>query len=200
MEYIIPSVEMRITSEEDGISAISLVASPAIESDFLYLSEHQIAMKIIDEDKRVVVGAVLIPEKKIYRDVNGKKFNMFFKADTIEKLAEKYMENHNISSTTLEHDEKISGVFTKEIWIVEDPKNDKQVLFGLNHPKGTWIEIKKITNDEVWKGVKDGTYKGYSIEAGLKQYEDYVSLSKMESEDEKLLREIGDIIEIATKN
>lgn len=190
MEYIIPSVEMRISDESDSVNCISLVEKPAIESNFVHLSENSIEMKIIDDEKRIVVGAVLIPNKKIYRDVNGKQFNMFFKADTIEKLAERYMEKHNISASTLEHDESTTGVFTKEIWIVEDEKKDKQNLYGLNHPVGTWMEVKKINNDEVWKGVKDGTYKGYSIEAGLKEYQDYVSLSKIESEDEKLINEI----------
>ena len=186
----IPNVEMRITDDNDSVNCISLVEKPAIESNFVHLSENSIEMKIIDEEKRIVVGAVLIPNKKIYRDVNGKQFNMFFKSDTIEKLAERYMEKHNISASTLEHDESTTGVFTKEIWIVEDEKKDKQNLYGLNHPVGTWMEVKKINNDEVWKGVKDGTYKGYSIEAGLKEYQDYVSLSKIESEDEKLINEI----------
>ena len=186
----IPDVEMRITDDNDSVNCISLVEKPAIESNFVHLSENSIEMKIIDEEKRIVVGAVLIPNKKIYRDVNGKQFNMFFKSDTIEKLAERYMEKHNISASTLEHDESTTGVFTKEIWIVEDEKKDKQNLYGLNHPVGTWMEVKKINNDEVWKGVKDGTYKGYSIEAGLKEYQDYVSLSKIESEDEKLINEI----------
>ena len=186
----IPNVEMRITDENDSVNCISLVEKPAIESNFVHLSENSIEMKIIDEEKRIVVGAVLIPDKKIYRDVNGKQFNMFFKADTIEQLAERYMEKHNISASTLEHDESATGVFTKEIWIVEDEKKDKQNLYGLNHPVGTWMEVKKINNDEVWKGVKDGTYKGYSIEAGLKEYQDYVSLSKIESEDERLVNEI----------
>jgi hypothetical protein len=186
----IPNVEMRITDENDSVNCISLVEKPAIESNFVHLSENSIEMKIIDEEKRIVVGAVLIPNKKIYRDVNGKQFNMFFKADTIEQLAERYMEKHNISASTLEHDESATGVFTKEIWIVEDEKKDKQNLYGLSHPVGTWMEIKKINNDDVWKGVKDGTYKGYSIEAGLKEYQDYVSLSKIESEDERLVNEI----------
>ena len=186
----IPNVEMRITDENDSVNCISLVEKPAIESNFVHLSENSIEMKIIDEEKRIVVGAVLIPNKKIYRDVNGKQFNMFFKADTIEQLAERYMEKHNISASTLEHDESATGVFTKEIWIVEDEKKDKQNLYGLNHPVGTWMEVKKINNDDVWKGVKDGTYKGYSIEAGLKEYQDYVSLSKIESEDERLVNEI----------
>jgi hypothetical protein len=190
----IPDVEMRITDENDSVNCISLVEKPAIESDFVHLSENSIEMKIVDEEKRIVVGAVLIPNKKIYRDVNGKQFNMFFKSDTIEKLAERYMEKHNISASTLEHDESTTGVFTKEIWIVEDEKKDKQNLYGLNHPVGTWMEVKKINNDKVWEGVKDGTYKGYSIEAGLKEYQDYVSLSKIETEDEKLINEIYNLL------
>lgn len=190
----IPDVEMRITDENDSVNCISLVEKPAIESDFIHLSENTIEMKIVDEDKRIVVGAVLIPNKKIYRDVNGKKFNMFFKSDTIEQLAERYMEKHNISEATLEHNESTTGVFTKEIWIVEDEKQDKQSIYGLNHPKGTWMEMKKINNDEVWNGIKDGTYKGYSIEAGLKDYQDYVSLSKIECEDEELIRQISDLL------
>ena len=45
MEHIVPNVEMRITDENDSVNCISLVEKPAIESNFVHLSENSIEIR-----------------------------------------------------------------------------------------------------------------------------------------------------------
>ena len=50
------------------VYAISLVEFPAIESNFVYLSEEKPIQVCLEQDeKHMVFGAVLIPDKPIYR-------------------------------------------------------------------------------------------------------------------------------------
>ena len=49
-------------------------------------------------------------------------------------------------------------------WLIEDSKKDKSSAYGYDLPKGTWMVSMKVLNDEVWKAVKDGEVKGFSIE------------------------------------
>ena len=46
-------IEMLINDLEDEVFAISVVTKPAIEENFIALSEHEIELKTIDEDKRI---------------------------------------------------------------------------------------------------------------------------------------------------
>ncbi len=60
-------IELVIAEDEiAGVDAISLVESPAIEENFVALKNHKVAFKTIDEDKKIVVGLALIPEKPIF--------------------------------------------------------------------------------------------------------------------------------------
>ena len=153
-------IELKIENEnEDGVFAISLVDRPAIQEHFIALSEHKIELKVVDEDKRILVGLALVPNKKIYRNVNGKEFNVFFSEQTIEKTNELFMRNLNLNSITSQHETKVSGVSVIESWIVEDEKNDKSNLYNLNAVKGSWAVKMKVYNDEEWNKVKLGEYK-----------------------------------------
>ena len=70
----------------------------------------------------------------------------------------------NQSKATVEHQMSVENLTVVESWLVDDPKMDKSVKYGLDLPEGTWMISMKVNNDEVWKEVKDGTYKGFSIE------------------------------------
>jgi hypothetical protein len=177
-------IELKIENEnEDGVFAISLVDRPAIQENFIALSEHKIELKVVDEDKRILVGLALVPNKKIYRNVNGKEFNVFFSEQTIEKTNELFMRNLNLNSITSQHETKVSGVSVIESWIVEDEKNDKSNLYNLNAPKGSWAVKMKVYNDEEWNKVKLGEYKGFSIE-GIYQGLDKLQASEQEEEED----------------
>ena len=128
-------VELVIDDENEAlaIDAISLVTSPAIETDFVYFNseKNNLTFAKVNEEQRLLVSPALIPYKQIYRyDANkDKNYYVYFTADTVRKAAEAYLKHENTNSATLQHEEKVSGVHTVESWIVEDSKNDKSRRF-----------------------------------------------------------------------
>lgn len=190
---MLQEIELKIKDEdEDGVFAISLVESPAIEENFVALSSQEIELKVINEEKRIVVGFALVPEKRIYRRQNGKEFNIYFTKETVAQAAELYMKKLNLNNFTLEHESKTSGVSVIESWVVEDPKHDKANLYNLDPKGGEWVVMSKIYNDDVWNDVKEGKFKGYSIEAMFSGFEQLAS--KEESEAEETLRKLRELL------
>jgi len=154
-------------SDKFGVQAISLVELPAIESDWVYLSnDNYLSLAKIDEEKRILVGAVLIPEKKIprYDAEVGEEYEVYFTAETIEKAEQLFMKNLNGNNATYEHSVDIDGLSVIESWISEDKKYDKSNMYGFKMPVGTWFVKMKVDNDEVWEKVKKNEVKGFSIE------------------------------------
>lgn len=153
------------TKAEMGINAVSVVESPAIEENFVALNEHKIELKEVDNEKRILMGAALIPNKQIYRRVKDKEFYIFFSEDTIRKASELFLMRSNQNNATIEHEKKmLEGMSVVESWIIDDEKTDKSRLYNFNLPKGTWMISMKVNNDDVWKKVKAGEVKGFSIE------------------------------------
>lgn len=186
-------IEMIIKDENvDGVFAISLVDKPAIQEDFIYLSSHEIELKVTNEEKREVIGIALVPDKKIYRNVDGEEFNIYFTAQTIEKTNELFMKNLNLNKITSQHERDVEGVSVIESWIVEDFKQDKSNIYNLNAPVGSWIVKMKVYNDSEWVRVKNGEYKGFSIEGKYKEAE--VKASEQLDETEELIKEIENLI------
>ena len=184
----------------DEVFAISLVQDPAIESNFVWFDKEKIQFQKIDTEKRIVVGPVLIPNKKIFRvDGEGNGYEVFFSPETVEKLAQGYLKKGYQSKSTIEHEKKIPGVTLVESWI-KTSKLDKSNSYGLNLPVGSWVGMFKIDNDKIWEEyVKSGEVKGFSIE-GLFTH-DLVHQSKhnvldniLNEEAEYLLNEIRRIV------
>ena len=180
--------------EMSGIEAVSVVSSPAIEENFIALNKQEVQLKKIDEEKRILMGAALIPNKQIYR-VNEKKeeYYIFFSENTVRKASELFLMRSNQNNATYEHKDKLEGLSVVESWIIEDEKSDKSRLYGFDLPVGTWMISMKVNNDEVWGDVKEGKVKGFSIEGYFAdKYE--MSLIEEKTEDEILLEAIKKII------
>lgn len=143
--------------------AVSLVEDPAIESNFIALSKQKSSIKL-ENEKRLLIGAALVPNKPIYRNVNGNEFYISFDETTIEKLAQDFLANDYQHNITVDHQEDANDIVIVESWI-KTSENDKSVSYGLNEPIGTWFIGMKVNNDQIWQRVKDGFYKGFSIEA-----------------------------------
>jgi hypothetical protein len=61
-----------------------LVQDPAIESDFVYFDKEKVLFSSVDDEQRLVMGAILIPNKKILRiDGEGKPYHVFFKPEKL---------------------------------------------------------------------------------------------------------------------
>ena len=82
-------------NEVSGIDAISIVENPAIESDFLALKAQEVKMAQVDEEKKILMGAALIPNKPIYRKTEEKEYYVYFSADTVRKASELFFVNGN---------------------------------------------------------------------------------------------------------
>jgi hypothetical protein len=198
------TIELFIDEEksEDGVQAISLVEYPAIEENFVALSSHKVEFKTINEEKRIIVGLALVPNKKIYRRSKNYEYNIMFSEETVKKASEIYLKNLRNNNTTLEHQELTTGVSVIESWVVEDTAMDKSNLYGLNAVKGAWVVTMKVDNDEVWQDVKDKKYLGLSIEGMFSDKQEELSEenvvldseNKQQEESEYLLQRIKDIL------
>ena len=161
------TIELYIDEENEfsGIEAISVVENPAIEEDFIALKKQQVKLAEVDKEKRILMGAALVPNKKIYRTNGEDEYNIFFSEDTVRKASELFLSRGKQNNSTLEHDVKLSGLSVVESWIIEDKKKDKSRKYGFNLPIGTWMVSVKVNNDEIWNNfVKEGKVKGFSIE------------------------------------
>jgi len=191
-------IELIIDENEDmqGVEAISVVESPAIESDFVALKSEEIKLAEINKEKRILMGAVLIPEKPIYRRNGEDEYYIYFSKDTVVKASQLFLKNGNQGNSTLEHSKVIEGLTVVESWIVEDLTKDKSALYNLNVPLGTWMASIKVDNDEIWNDyVKTGKVKGFSLEGHFAdQLEKKKELSKVLTEEEELIEKIKQIL------
>jgi hypothetical protein len=157
-----------ILDEEDfeaGIDAISIVESPAIESSFVALKNQEIKLAEVDKERRILMGALLIPEKPIYRTDEDGEYYIFFSKETINKASQLFLQNGNQSNSTLEHAKPLDGLTLVESWIVEDKEKDKTALYGLDAPVGSWVGSVKVNNEKVWQDyILSGKCRGFSIE------------------------------------
>ena len=172
--------------EEGGIEAISIVESPAIESDFVALRAEEVKLAELDKDKKILLGALLIPNKPIYRKGDeGEEYYIFFSKDTIVKASQMFLKNGYQNNSTLEHAQALNGLTLVESWIVESETQDKSRKYGLNVPVGTWMGAVKVNNDEIWKEyVKTNKVKGFSIEGYF--------ADKMERPKEKIKEDLSE--------
>tara|TARA_R110000822_G_scaffold249840_2_gene377246 strand:+ start:285 stop:884 length:600 start_codon:yes stop_codon:yes gene_type:complete len=184
--------------EESGVEAISIVESPAIEEDFVALKNEEIKLAEVNKDKKLLMGALLVPNKPIYRKSGKEEYYIYFSKDTITKASQLYLKNGNQNNSTLEHQHQLSGLTLVESWIVESETKDKSRLYNMNVPIGTWMGTVKVNNDEVWNEyVKTNKVKGFSIEGFFADKMESPKESieeKMESDNNKLLNSIKEIL------
>ena len=184
--------------EESGIEAISIVENPAIEEDFIALKSDEIKLAEVSKEKKILMGALLIPNKPIYRKNGEDEYYIYFSKDTVLKASQMYLTKGNQNNSTLEHQHELSGLSLVESWLVEDEVHDKSRKYGMNVPVGTWMGAVKVNNDKIWNEyVKTGKVKGFSIEGyfadKMERPKDSVGLSE-EKTSAKILNEIKDIL------
>lgn len=190
-------IRKRLSVSDDGtIDFISLVSEPAIEVDFLKFNKQE-ALKFaqIDEEKRIVTGLFLIPNKDIYRvdERTGEEWLAYFTAEDVRKIGQNFMLSNKNSAVNLEHETKVDSVSIIESWFVEH-ETDKIYALGFSNeqaPIGSWAGTMLIKEDAIWDDVKAGKFNGFSIEGTLIE-----QLSKQKyNEVEEILNEINNILE-----
>lgn len=166
---MIPVYEVDIDMEgwESGMTAISLVSRPAIQRSFVALSEEEkvATFKFADEEKRQLVGPIMIPEQLIYRKSERMgEYYIKFTAESIEKIMAKWSRD-GFRSFNLEHSIGLGAdsVYILEYWIKEDD-SDKSKKYGFEEPIGTAFVKLQVVSDLVWEDVKQNQLTGFSIE------------------------------------
>tara|TARA_R110002126_G_scaffold119709_6_gene260762 strand:+ start:3026 stop:3643 length:618 start_codon:yes stop_codon:yes gene_type:complete len=201
-------IELVIDENEElsGIEAISVVESPAIEEEFIALkNEDKIRLAEVSKEKRLLIGAALIPDKPIYRKSGDHEFYIYFSKETVAKASQMYLKAGNQGQATMEHtDNKLEGMTVVESWLVEDAVHDKSRKYGLDMPIGTWMVSMKVDNDDIWNNyVKKNKVKGFSIEGyfidRLSERPQDKQTDKLSQED-KLLNEIIDVLKESNTN
>ena len=159
-------VELIIDEESDvAVEAISIVNSGAIEEDFVALKSQEFKLAEVDKERRILMGALLIPNKPIYRKNGEDEYYIYFSKDTVSKASQMYLMQGNQNNATMEHQYALSGLSLVESWLVEDKIHDKSVKYGMDLPLGSWVGSIKVNNDKIWNEfVKTGKVKGFSIE------------------------------------
>jgi hypothetical protein len=166
MKLPVYKLDINEWDEETGIEFVSLVESPAIQKDFLAFSETPIKFAIQDEEKRIVTGAAMIADLPIYRrdDVRGEYYVVFDK-ESIFKIAKKWARGNKYDAVNAHHRTPImDGVSLFESYIIDRER-------GVMPPKGfdevadgSWFVSYLVDNDDVWARVKEGEFKGFSVE------------------------------------
>ena len=176
MERNLPIYNLEILSDVDSdmeVDYVALVDRPAIDKNFLAFNENNVQMSfaIQDEDEQIITGALMLADKPIYRNDENGEYYVVFTKDTIKQIAQKFFAKGYQSNVNLMHDSgtKLEGLTMFESWIT-DSKRGIMAMKGFEDvPDGSWFGSFKVNNPDVWKMIKDGKVKGFSVE-GLFSY------------------------------
>ena len=119
---------------------------------------------VVNEDEKVVIGPAMIPDLPIYRADETGEYYVFFDKKTIETIALKFYAKGFQQNANEMHAKSVDGITFFQSWIADESKGIPKMKQFEDLPDGTWFLGAKIENDETWAKVKDGTFKGFSVE------------------------------------
>ncbi len=188
----LPIYKLRISEDDTSlVDFIALVDEPAIENNWQAFKEQQ-RFKVVNEEKRLIMGAFMIADLPIYRvDQRGEYYVVFDKPE-IMKIAKRFMSEGFTNNFNLDHDKSQvpEGVYMVESFIIDSER-------GINVPEGfsgitegSWMGTVAVDNDEIWNQVKSGEFRGFSIE-GVFEYE--LESATDENEIERIAQKIKEL-------
>ena len=205
MDKDLPLYDITLEDFEQGMYKISLVDKPAIEENFIYFSKQSIEMFANDE-KREVVGPIMIPNKEILRQSaeNG-YYYVRFTEDTIREIMYNYSKKGLFNEFGIQHENDTTDVVMLEIWMKESD-NDKSKDYGFDLPNGTVFVKAKIESDELFNAIKDVEINGFSIEIAanitptnkeeMTEFSFAKELGKLEAQFEAMTNKFQERIEV----
>lgn len=150
-------------TDESTWNSISIVDFPAIEEDFVKLSKQSEVKFSVNDEKRDVMGPVIIVDKLIYRNDEKGEYYLKFGADVIKKMAIAFYKRDTQNNGNVMHQVNVPGVTFYQSFI-SDKQNGISPKGFEDIPDGSWFVTAHIDNDEVWKLIKDGELRGFSID------------------------------------
>ena len=160
----LPLFDISLEDIEQGMYKISLVDKPAIEENFIYFNEVKKIEMFSNEEKKEVVGPIMIPNKEILRfSPDMGYYYVRFTEDTIRDIMYKYSKEGLFNAFGVNHAYDTDDVVMLEVWMKES-NNDKSTDYGYDLPNGTVFVKAKIESDELFAAIKSGEINGFSIE------------------------------------
>ena len=160
----LPVYDALVMDDDCGMVKISLVDDPAVMSDFQAFdnARRMQTYSVMDEEKRLVRGVVMRADFPIYRrDERLGEYYIIYKAETIRRMAEKYLADGLQNKVSTMHSTDVDGVQMVQYFI----KGDGVSVTGFDDiADGSLFAEFHVLNDEVWEAVKAGTYRGFSLE------------------------------------
>ena len=177
----LPLFEVVFSDEDSVFNSVAFVTAPAIEENFIRLSkqeDNEVKLSV-DDEKRIVSGPALIPDMPIYRDQGGRKFYITWTAETIKQMAISFFRNSRQNAGNVEHQVPVNGITYFESYIIDKERGICPKEYE-NLPDGTWMLSAKVTNDEVWGLVKEGSLTGFSIDVSNVQFKEEKEIDTLE--------------------
>ena len=174
------------TNPLEGVFVVSLVECPAIGSLFFPFGEEKINLSILDAPQHKVIGCVLRADYPILRiDGEGKYYNLVFDKETIYELTQHFVKYNNTGNVSVLHNGKpVGGVELTQLFIKDKSKGIDPVGFEEVSDGSLFAEY-KILNEEVWKGICNGVYRGFSIEGVFEIEPSPQKFDKVETNQDK---------------
>tara|TARA_R110002012_G_scaffold81085_1_gene205398 strand:- start:6515 stop:7855 length:1341 start_codon:yes stop_codon:yes gene_type:complete len=196
----LPFYKIVVNEHDDtGVDFNAFVDAPAHMKGFIAFGKDQVRYSFNDE-KRIVTGVMISVGTPIYRaDEQFGEHYVVFDAPTVETIRTKFFKQGFNKNLNADHDpnQVIQGATLIDSYIASntDPKLPS-IPEAFDHMKlmdGTWIASYKIQDDSLWQSVKDGKFKGFSVEGwfdkvqiNVKENHNTMKLVKAEQFDKKV--------------
>ena len=129
--------------------------------------------RVENEEKRIVTGVVMRCDYPIYRITpDGYEYYISFSKETLEIMAEKWLKEGLQGNINLQHnqDAYVDDVLLKEVYFKDTERGISPKGFE-DIENGSLFATYHIVNNDVWQSIKDGSYKGFSLEGRFDFYE-----------------------------
>lgn len=164
----IPVYEALLSDEDCGMVRISLVDYPAVLTGwqkFKAATPSRQMYAIADEEKRIVFGVIMRADFPILRVDRDGEWYAIYRADTIRAMAEKYLAEGRQNRVDTDHNgNEVRGVQMVQWFIKDTARGINPAGFEEEVADGSLFAEFHILNDDVWAAIKDGTFRGFSLE------------------------------------
>lgn len=192
MDQSVPLKKLVLGDEDEtGVKTIALVDEPAIMVNWVAFSEEKEPVKfsIQDEDQRIILSPALIPDLQIPRvdKATGERYAVYMDKETIWEVAYRWQKQgrQNLAMLTHQKGGEVDGITWFSSFVSDEKLGIKNPTAFEKMPNGTWYLMGKVNNDQVWKEIKEGKYKGISIDAFFEMEDD----GELDAEQIEAIRE-----------
>lgn len=173
----LPLYTVSIKDVEDGIFRMSIVDTPAVDSEFLCFSKEEKPIYYFNKEKQIITGIALRADYPIYRQNDEGGFYVVFTAKDIEEISQKFMKEKLLDVVNINHTgNNINDIYLIESYILSD---ENKPSYFKDIKNGSWVVSYKVENKEIWNQIIKGNLKGFSVE---------ISAEVTPAEDKEMLK------------